>query len=283
MIAILLASAALVTRADAEPRRASVVHGLDHIAVAVSNLEAAAQTYRGLGFVLKPGRPHENGIRNQHVKFPGGAEIELITAPELRDGLTMEYRRHLEGGDGPAFVALYTPDLEAVASRTHDGVLRDGLVTFPPGDPLRYIFFGRRNESPTDRPEHFAHPNGAVSLVSVWLASDDFTEERRLFDALHVPIVAGDVVAPRMTEAEIAHLDEGVVVMLPRSEQIVPGRKIIGATLEVRDLGALIEAFSPSARDAHSWVGFPWMDGVLLPPGATHGLWLEFRERRGAE
>jgi catechol 2,3-dioxygenase-like lactoylglutathione lyase family enzyme len=68
-----------------------VVVGLDHIPIAVADLERAAERYRRLGFTLKPGRAHKNGIRNQHAKFADGTELELITAPEGRDSLT----RHL--------------------------------------------------------------------------------------------------------------------------------------------------------------------------------------------
>jgi hypothetical protein len=83
---------------------------VDHVPVAVSDLERAADTYRRLGFVLKPGMPHANGIRNLHAKFIDGTEIELITAPAGVDDLTRKYRAHLEQGDGPAFLALHAPD-----------------------------------------------------------------------------------------------------------------------------------------------------------------------------
>ena len=59
--------------------------GLDHVVIAVNDLERAAERYRALGFSLKPGRPHSNGIRNFHAKFPDGTELELLTAPEARD------------------------------------------------------------------------------------------------------------------------------------------------------------------------------------------------------
>ena len=41
--------------------------GIDHVPIAVNDLEQAAAAYRRLGFVLKPGRPHANGIRNLHA------------------------------------------------------------------------------------------------------------------------------------------------------------------------------------------------------------------------
>ena len=55
--------------------------GMDHIPVVVADLDKAEADFRAMGFSIKPGRPHSNGIRNAHVKFPDGTEIELITAP----------------------------------------------------------------------------------------------------------------------------------------------------------------------------------------------------------
>src|SRR6186713_1292892 len=91
--------------------------GLDHIPIAVNDLGRASADYRALGFALKPGRPHDNGIRNQHVKFPDGTELELITAPAARDPLTTTYRRHLAQGDGPAFLAFFAPSRREALAR----------------------------------------------------------------------------------------------------------------------------------------------------------------------
>jgi hypothetical protein len=50
----------------------AAVLGIDHVPVAVADLESAGEQYRALGFALKPGRPHANGIQNLHAKFPDG-------------------------------------------------------------------------------------------------------------------------------------------------------------------------------------------------------------------
>ena len=96
---------------------APLVLGLDHIPLAVTDLDGAAEQYRQLGFVLKPGRVHENGIRNQHIKFPDGTEIELITASEAQDPQTAEYLQHLAAGDGAAFVGFYAPEVDRLADQ----------------------------------------------------------------------------------------------------------------------------------------------------------------------
>ena len=241
------------------------VLGLDHIPVAVKDLGAAAERYRQLGFTLKPGRPHENGIRNEHAKFADGTEIELITADRARDGLTSRYLAHLASGDGPAFAAFFAPDLNAVARQEGD---------------LRYIFFGPRNHSPTDRPEHFRHSNGAEALIGVWVAGDDLSGERELLARMGASISEEELHFPGTAKATVARLPQAEVVFLPGSLQQVPGRRIVGATLRTRNLESLQRVLAQGSWTAPAVVRTRSGRSLFLPPDLTHGIWLEFREFR---
>ena len=258
-VVLLLATAAFVLAPGAQ------VQGLDHIPIAVNDLARAAERYRALGFSLKPGRPHDNGITNQHVKFPDGTELELITAPEARDALTAKYRRHLSAGDGPAFLAFYAPDRDRVPA------------TLPAS--LQYIFFGPRNASPTDRPEHFAHANTADGFIEVWLAADDLSAERKMLGALGATLGRRTVHVPDAVDAEVARLNEGEVILLPVSRQIVEGRRIVGATLRVKSLAAARAAVEKGNLKGVRDRGVNG-SSLFLPPDITHGLWIEFREAR---
>jgi catechol 2,3-dioxygenase-like lactoylglutathione lyase family enzyme len=282
LVALLIAHAPNILQQE-ETAGGPTVVGLDHIPIAVADLDIAAERYRQLGFTLKPGRPH-NGIRNQHVKFRDGTEIELITASEARDSLATEYRQHLVAGDGPAFVALYAPEISALARRLDAAgqpYHRAGtLLSFPQADGLRYIFFGQRNRSPTDRAEHFSHPNGAEKLMAVWLASDDFTAERTLLSALGASWVEKEVRVPEPLRVTVAELPEGEVWLLPGSRQLVPGRRIVGATVYTQDLAALNSILARTGRDVPPTVQTKRGKSVFLSPSITSGIWLEFREPR---
>jgi catechol 2,3-dioxygenase-like lactoylglutathione lyase family enzyme len=221
---------------------AGTVEGLDHVVVAVNDLAAAVADYRALGFAIKPGRPHDNGIRNFHVKFSDGTEIELLTAPQSRDALTATYRQHLAEGDGPAFVALYAPH---------------GRV--PTGLP--FVFLGSRNASPTDLPEHFAHPNGARSLIAVWLAAADTRSLSQALEGLGGRPIGGAV-----------KFDQGEVVLLRQASH----RPIVRAVVAVDDVGAArryLRAMDIAVDDESE-------GSVVLPRALTHGLVVELRERR---
>lgn len=281
---LLLVTVASAWSQNAQGVSTPLILGLDHIPLAVTDLDGAAERYRKLGFALKPGRPHENGIRNQHVKFSDGTEIELISAREARDPLTAEYLRHLASGDGAAFVGLYAPDLNRLAGQL-DAERRTyrcdvGLLSFPEPDRLRYIFFGHRYRSPSDRPEHFRHCNGAEGLIGVWIADDDLTSERQLLSALGATFIEQEVHVPEGVRATTAILQQAEIVFLPGSRQLVPGRRIVGATVRTRDLGALRRVLTAASWSIPPVVQTTNGRSMFLPPSTTHGIWLEFRQAR---
>jgi hypothetical protein len=155
--------------------------GLDHIPVAVRDLEAASATCRALGFALKPGRPHANGIRNAHVKFSDGAGIELLTVPAAVDPLSTKYEDMIRAGEGPAFLSFHAREPAALHAALRAGGyafdVSGGLTDLrTPG--LGFMFWIQDNRSPTDRPEHFAHPNGATALGASRRRSSRLTKAR---------------------------------------------------------------------------------------------------------
>ena len=261
---------------------APLLQGIDHVMVAVKNLPAAAARYKSLGFSLKPGQPHANGIANQHVKFPDGSELELITAPAAVDEMTTNYLSHLRGGDGPAYAGFFAPDRARLVARLSElkpDVRTSGpLITFPTGSPLKHLFFGSRNKSPTDRPEHFAHANGASSLIGVWVATDD-PETRSFLTSLGVSFESLEIDLPMPTKVERGRLPEGEVLIVPAARQTVTGRRILGVTMATNGLELVWRSLSNASPDIR---GAAILKGrsLFLPPSVTYGVWIELREHR---
>jgi hypothetical protein len=151
------------------------------------------------------------------------------------------------------------------------------LISFGDAHPLRTLFFGGRNHSPTDRPEHFAHPNTAYSLIAVWLAGDDLTPERNLLELFGGTARRGTVMVPEPVRADVVALQDAQIYLLPASRRPVAGRKIVGVTVSVRNLAAARAALHVALpRGTRSARG----KSLFLPPSVTHGIWLELREVR---
>lgn len=260
-----------------------VAIGLDHIPVAVRDLEAASATYRALGFALKPGRPHPNGIRNAHVKFPDGAGIELLTVPAAVDPLSTKYVAMIRAGEGPAFLSFHARDTAALHGALRAGgypISHAGGLTDLQSPELGFLFWIQDNRSPTDRPEHFAHPNGATALDAVWIATDDGDALARLLVALGGRQERREVFAPDTVEATVVTLAEGHVVIVPARHQLLPGRPIIGASFRVKDLATVRRALAAGRVSPRTGLGLA--DRLVVEPSNAHGLWLEFVGRASA-
>ena len=153
---------------------ASIV-GIDHVSIAVRDLERASEVYRELGFSLKAGRTHADGIRNNHVKFQDGSGVELITASEPKDGLAARYVQFLTQGEGAVSVALHarnTNRLLRALQTVHIAYSQQPNLVILQDPALQFLFFVRDNRAASDRPEHFAHPNSARAMTEVWVAPD---------------------------------------------------------------------------------------------------------------
>lgn len=233
---------------------------LDHVPIAVQDLDTAVADYQALGFAIKAGRPHANGLRNAHVKFRDGAGLELITAPAARDTLSAHYVALLAQGEGPAFMTLHAPDeADAAAALQAAGIAhrRDATGIELTDPALGWLFFTGDNRSPTDKPEHFAHANGACGMREVWVALDDTAPLTRLLTALGAQARDESRPAPLAAVARVFDLQAGGrIVVVPARHQVMPGRPVIGVVL------------AACGSVAGRW-----------PPGRTHGVWLSLSRR----
>lgn len=274
---VAIALLAFTLSAGAQGQNAPLVRGLDHVPIGVRDLEQAQADFARLGFAIKPGRAHANGIRNAHIKFRNGTEIELITASTAQDSLSARYVEFLRIGEGPVLLGLYAPDLPALPAQ-----LSARNVPSAPGIgvPLSltgrhdWIFFDRRQNSPTDRDAHFAHANGASELAAVWIAASP--ADRSLLRDLGGETVSEIRCSPFAAQAAVLRLGEGEIVLVPLDEKAGHPTQILALTVFVQNLRLARQvigtrAFKPAAECA--------ADSLWIDPTSAHGLWLELRER----
>ena len=258
---------------------------IDHVPLAVRNLARATHTYQRLGFTIKPGRFHPDGIHNAHVKFANGAGIELITAEAPKDDLARHYRALLAQGEGPAFVGFYTPNLTALEQRLDGSGIRysrDGNLLLFSDPALAWAFiFDVPNLAPNDKPEYFRHPNTANATLGIWIASADEARMLKLFKTLGARVEPRRVYVPDVVIANVATVaDAGEIIFLPAARQILPGRPIVGIVLQTKDLDALDRRIRSAGIMVASTRETKTYRSTFIAPRDTHGIWLEFRELR---
>ena len=90
---------------------------LDHVVIGVNDLDAAAETYRALGFQLSPRMFHSHGTSN-HLVMLDGSFLELLggfdQVPQAqRDGFVGDMAESLAHGEGVLACAFRPQDAEA--------------------------------------------------------------------------------------------------------------------------------------------------------------------------
>jgi catechol 2,3-dioxygenase-like lactoylglutathione lyase family enzyme len=110
---------------------------LDHIVIAVDDLETASRDYHALGFTVVQGGVHANrATHNALVAFEDGTYLELLaaTGEPLLPGL-IDFGALLKDGEGLAGFALRSADLDADAARLRTAGFAVGDVI--PGERRR--------------------------------------------------------------------------------------------------------------------------------------------------
>ncbi len=169
---------------------------IDHLVIAVSDLQAATADYRDLGFTVVPGGQHPGvGTYNALIAFADGSYIELIGFYEPRDD--HRWWAPLQRGGGLVDFCLQTDDLagDAQALRLAGvdiGEPEQRNRTRPDGVEIRWTFAlargphrgiapfiitdvtGRDVRVPRER----SHANGVTGIGAVTVAVSDIATVR---------------------------------------------------------------------------------------------------------
>lgn len=270
---------------------------LDHVAIAVRDLDAATTSYTALGFTATPGRLHQNSIRNVFLKLRDGTLLELITATEARDSLSKWYLEVLQHREGGAFLAFATDSMTAVVdhltsrdvgfSDTGPGAKGFRTVALVEPEPLRRVFFIQYLDPPAGSDTMWVHGNTAVGLAAAWLVARDMAATTRRLEALGW--TAGDVVAmqPLNGLGRAFPMAQGTLILVsPTDLQGITatfleqqGESIMGVTI-------IVESIVRARQVVATGVGRRFPIGTvsgrgrsfLVPPGLARGMWIEFLE-----
>ena len=166
---------------------------IDHAIIAVHNLEEAVATYKEMGFTIKPGRLHNNGLINSHIKFSDKTELELMSvAKEPIDSISSTYSNFLQTGEGGAYIAFSGLKVRAIKAklRKHNvehKIIRGRLwdyVVFPEGSGIDHLFFIEKHKSFTNEEWVYKHDNSVKAIKRIWIeGGNNLAKLLKLFDA----------------------------------------------------------------------------------------------------
>jgi len=170
--------------------------GIDHIVVAVTDLEAAIKDYTDLGFTVVRGGKHPRGTHNALIGFADGAYFEILAfyepMPEQRWWPTTQR------GGGVVDFCMRTDNLQADmltlrgagaemsdqlpgARARPDGYQVRWVLSVPAGQYSRVVPFVIQDETPRDErvPRERVHRNRVTGVGSLTIAARDVAAVRR--------------------------------------------------------------------------------------------------------
>lgn len=164
--------------------------GIDHIVIAVPDLDAATWSYEALGFTVVPGGRHPVGTHNALIAFADGAYIELIAFYEKNT--QHKWWEPLQRGGGLVDFCMQTDDLMADTrafraagvdiddpsplSRVRpDGYKLEWVLSIPRGSHKGVAPFLIQDGTPREErvPRRHRHANGVTGIDAVTVAVDD--------------------------------------------------------------------------------------------------------------
>ena len=172
-----------------------MLKGIDHLVVAVPDLDVARKSYEALGFTVVPGGRHPVGTHNALIAFADGAYVELIAfyeanpshkwwAPLQKGGGLVDFCMQTDdlAGDTAAFrragVAIDDP---APLSRVRpDGYRLAWVLSIPRAGQRGVAPFLIQDETPREEriPRQTTHANGVTGIGTVTVAVTDVAPVR---------------------------------------------------------------------------------------------------------
>jgi catechol 2,3-dioxygenase-like lactoylglutathione lyase family enzyme len=172
--------------------------GIDHLVVVVPELDAAVESYRGLGFTVEPGGRHPIGSHNALIGFADGAYLELIAFFE--PNAQHRWYQRLEQGGGLIDFCLQTDDLAADVRGLREAGIpladpRPLSRVRPDGYQLRWVLaipesnggvapFLIEDQTPRGErvPRATRHANGVTGIHCLTVAVRDVSTARQWFE-----------------------------------------------------------------------------------------------------
>lgn len=280
---------------------ANHITGIDHVLVAVADLDAAAERWRRLGFALTPRGGHPQwGTANRCIMFAADY-LELIGA--VGKGAKADQLAGLvrDRGAGISGLALASADAAATAAalrragvavgepqalsrviESPEGSVRPefAVLDLPSGTLPGTAAIVSQHLTPElmRRPEWLEHPNGAVAVVSLTIVTDEPEAARPALEAVFGPA------STTATDNTVAvHTGHGLILLARPDEvaQLHPDADLDTPRPVPAAVALTLAVTDPRRTAAHLTAqGIPFgrhADGsIAVSPQDADGVLLEF-------
>jgi catechol 2,3-dioxygenase-like lactoylglutathione lyase family enzyme len=314
-------AAASATADAAEPHAGSLLggeRGLDHVGIAVKDLEAATHVYHDvLGFSRPVEGKLPNGLRNVNYYFSDATYLETLVYWDRAKAKWLADFTDAHSGALFAVLSAYSPEASTAFLSTRGiqvGAPISGTIqtagedaappekwrTFflphglLPGDPIYFISYKRdeRDEflHQLDDPRarrQMLHKNTALGVRAVWLAVPDLEAASRGYESIALPRKR-DFIDPTLGAAgRVFGAGAGEIWLLAPSAPdgktaLFLGERggpgIMGVTLAAGSIAVAAKVIGEGTRAPMTTYEGQLGTSIRLGPDLTLGVWLELSQ-----
>lgn len=252
---------------------------LDHIIIGSENLSETTELFRKLGFSIKDGKVHKNGIRNNFIEFADNTEIEIVEVKYPTEDFAIEYKNLISQNKFGLQFSLRVDVIENL--KNNFSAINSNFVELQKGNdystlsakginfelPIFFIQFDKLNNSNTN------HLNHAKGITSVWFETKDIKKTaRELVDFGFDPI--GNYYIPNFTGKVVEFKNANFKIVLIESDKY----EITGITISVDSKSDLLKIINDNFDKNFLNKVFENRKSIFLPNEITKSIWLEFVE-----
>ncbi|MFZ1291319.1 MAG: VOC family protein [Melioribacteraceae bacterium] len=252
----------------------------DHIIIGSNNINESVIFFKKLGFSIKEGKVHKNGIRNNFIEFNDNTEIEIIEVNNPTENFTKEYEKIISQNKFGLQFALRVDEIETL--KNNFTVINSNFVELQKGNdystlsakginselPIFFIQFDKLNNSKTN------HINNAKGISSVWFETKDIKKTaRELVDIGFEPI--GNYYIPTFAGKVVEFKNVNFKIVLIESDKY----EITGITISVDSKSDLLKIINENFDKTFLHKIFEKEKSIFLAKVITKSIWLEFVEK----
>jgi hypothetical protein len=250
---------------------------LDHIIIGSNNLDDSKNIFEEkLGFNIKDGKKHKNGISNIFIEFSNNSEIEFISVKNPSDNLANQYKKFLDNDRYGFQIALRTNEISNL--KEHLTTLSLGYENFSENRnystlstkninselPLFFIQYNEENKN-----TYTNHLNKSVGIKSIWFSTRNIKNTARElvdfgFDAV------GNYELLEFKGKVVQFKNNNFGIILIESEKY----ELTGMTIWVEDLETLNEIIRKNKIEIIK----QFKKKIFINPAQTKSIWIEFVE-----
>lgn len=251
---------------------------LDHVIIGALNFQETSIFFNNLGFSIKDGYKHKNGISNNFIEFIDNSEIEIIEISESSNTSSENYKSFIDAKISGlqfairvneikqlklSFEKLNFPFIYLDKNKAYSTLSSKSINTELP------IFFIKYNKENNNTEVN--HTNKTKGIKSIWFETKDIKKSAgQLVDFGFDPI--GNYKIPSFNNKVVEFRNNNFGIILIESNKY----EISGITISIESLSELQQIMNKNFDRTFLDKIIKYGKSIFLPREITKSLWLEF-------